>query len=123
MVKLKEASIIKERENFFSQIKKIRVTLSSMFSDFTDVYIADSTPIVICKISRANRSAIRTTDEIKHSFGCRIAHKSRFFGYKLHAVCNRIIELTLKGVIDRDMTYDEYLEDKKIKELQQQMYS
>ena len=80
MVKLKEASIIKERENFFSQIKKIRVTLSSMFSDFTDVYIADSTPIVICKISRANRSAIRTTDEIKHSFGCRIAHKSRYFG-------------------------------------------
>ena len=33
-------------------------------------------------------------------------------------VCNRIIELTPKGVIDRDMTYDEYLEDKKIKELQ-----
>ena len=41
----------------------------------------------------------------------------------LQTVCNRIIELTPKGVIDRDMTYDEYLEDKKIKELQQQMYS
>ena len=26
-------------------------------------------------------------------------------------VCNRIIELTPKGVIDRDMTYDEYLEE------------
>ncbi len=41
----------------------------------------------------------------------------------LETVCNRIIELTPKGVIDRDMTYDEYLSDKKIKELQEQMYS
>mgnify|MGYP003603053934 FL=1 len=41
----------------------------------------------------------------------------------LQTVCNRSIELTPKGAIDRDMTYDEYLEDKKIKELQQQMYS
>ena len=41
----------------------------------------------------------------------------------LETVCNRIIELTHKGIIDRQMTYDEYLADKKIKELQQQMYS
>ena len=41
----------------------------------------------------------------------------------LETVCNRIIELTPKGIIDRDMTYDEYLADKKIKELQEQMYS
>ena len=41
----------------------------------------------------------------------------------LSTVCNRVIELTPKGIIDREMTYDEYLDDKKIKELQQQMYS
>lgn len=41
----------------------------------------------------------------------------------LQTVCNRIIELTPKGIIDREMTYDEYLEDKKVKELQEQMYS
>lgn len=41
----------------------------------------------------------------------------------LQTVCNRIVELTPKGIIDRDMTYDEYLADKKIKEAQQQMYS
>jgi len=40
----------------------------------------------------------------------------------LQTVCNRIIELTPKGIIDREMTYDEYLSDKKVKELQQQMY-
>ncbi len=41
----------------------------------------------------------------------------------LETVCNRVIELTPKGVIDREMTYDEYLSDKKIKELREQMYS
>ncbi|SHI34874.1 ATPase components of ABC transporters with duplicated ATPase domains [Cruoricaptor ignavus] len=41
----------------------------------------------------------------------------------LQTVCNRIIELTPKGIIDREMTYDEYLADKKVKELQAQLYS
>ena len=41
----------------------------------------------------------------------------------LETVCNRVIELTPSGIIDRQMTYDEYLDDKKIKELQLQMYS
>ncbi|SEF78721.1 ATPase components of ABC transporters with duplicated ATPase domains [Halpernia humi] len=41
----------------------------------------------------------------------------------LETVCNRIIELTPKGIIDREMTYDEYLTDKKVKELQAEMYA
>lgn len=41
----------------------------------------------------------------------------------LSTVCNRIIELTPKGIIDRETTYDEYLADKKIKELREKMYS
>ena len=38
-------------------------------------------------------------------------------------VGNRILELTPNGVIDRYMTFDEYLEDPKIKELRDKMYS
>jgi ATPase subunit of ABC transporter with duplicated ATPase domains len=38
-------------------------------------------------------------------------------------VANRIIEITPKGIIDRYMSFDEYLEDKKIKELRTEMYS
>ena len=38
-------------------------------------------------------------------------------------VANRILELTPNGAIDRYMTFDEYLEDDKIKELRQKMYS
>jgi len=41
----------------------------------------------------------------------------------LQTVCNRIIELTPTGIIDREMTYDEYLSDKKVKELREKMYS
>lgn len=41
----------------------------------------------------------------------------------LQTVCNRIVELTPKGIIDREMSYDEYLADKKVRELQEQYYS
>ena len=38
-------------------------------------------------------------------------------------VGNRIIELTPNGVIDRYMTFDEYMSDKKIKEQREKMYA
>ncbi|HXJ97254.1 MAG TPA: ABC-F family ATP-binding cassette domain-containing protein [Gelidibacter sp.] len=38
-------------------------------------------------------------------------------------VGNRIIELTPNGIIDRYMTFDEYMDDKKIQELRQKMYT
>lgn len=38
-------------------------------------------------------------------------------------VGTRVIELTPNGVIDRYMTFDEYMNDKKIKELREKMYS
>ena len=39
-----------------------------------------------------------------------------------HTVANRIIELTPMGIIDRRMTYDEYLEDTTVQELRARMY-
>ncbi len=38
-------------------------------------------------------------------------------------VANRVIELTPKGIIDRYITFDEYYQDAKIKELREKMYS
>ncbi|MFT3796719.1 ABC-F family ATP-binding cassette domain-containing protein [Flavobacterium sp.] len=38
-------------------------------------------------------------------------------------VGNRIVELTPKGVIDRYMTFDDYLDDEKIQELRKKMYA
>jgi hypothetical protein len=37
-------------------------------------------------------------------------------------VANRVIELTPSGVIDRYMTFEEYMGDTKIKELRDKMY-
>ena len=37
-------------------------------------------------------------------------------------VANRIIELTPNGIIDRYMTFDEYMDDKNIQELREKMY-
>ncbi len=40
-----------------------------------------------------------------------------------NSVCNRIIELTPKGIIDRICTYEEYLENEKVQSLRNEMYS
>ncbi|MDO9375033.1 MAG: ATP-binding cassette domain-containing protein [Bacteroidota bacterium] len=41
----------------------------------------------------------------------------------MNTVANRIIEITPKGMIDRLMTYDEYLEDDRVKALKEELYS
>ncbi len=41
----------------------------------------------------------------------------------IETTCNRIIELTPNGIIDRYMTYDEFLDDDKVNELKQKYYS
>ncbi|MEP6262925.1 MAG: ATP-binding cassette domain-containing protein [Gillisia sp.] len=38
-------------------------------------------------------------------------------------VANRVVELTPSGIIDRYTTFDEYMDDKKIKEMRDKMYS
>ncbi len=40
----------------------------------------------------------------------------------INTVCDRIIEITPKGLIDKLMSYDDYISDEKIKELREQMY-
>lgn len=41
----------------------------------------------------------------------------------MQTVANRVIELTPKGIIDRLMTFDEYMEDKRVQELRAEYYS
>ena len=41
----------------------------------------------------------------------------------METVANRIIELTPKGSIDRLMSFDEYLVDKRVQQLREEMYS
>ena len=41
----------------------------------------------------------------------------------IHSVCNRIIELTPNGIIDKLMDYDDYIVDEKVQALREKMYS
>jgi ATPase subunit of ABC transporter with duplicated ATPase domains len=41
----------------------------------------------------------------------------------IETVCNRVIELTPKGIIDKQMDYDDYIVDENIKLLRQKLYS
>lgn len=40
-----------------------------------------------------------------------------------HTIANRVIELTPGGILDKLMTYDEYLEDSRVKEQKEAMYA
>jgi ATPase subunit of ABC transporter with duplicated ATPase domains len=40
----------------------------------------------------------------------------------IQTICNRIIELTPNGIIDRTMDYDDYIMDEKLKEKRNAMY-
>ncbi|GBL36034.1 uncharacterized ABC transporter ATP-binding protein YkpA [Filimonas sp.] len=40
-----------------------------------------------------------------------------------NSVCNRIIELTPNGIIDRICNYEEYLENERVHELKVEMYA
>jgi ATPase subunit of ABC transporter with duplicated ATPase domains len=40
----------------------------------------------------------------------------------MQTVANRVIELTPKGIIDRLMSFDEYLEDERVKYMREEMY-
>jgi hypothetical protein len=41
----------------------------------------------------------------------------------MQTVANRIIELTPRGIIDKLMTYDEYLADDRVKASREELYS
>jgi len=41
----------------------------------------------------------------------------------IQTVCNRVIELTPNGIIDKQMEYDDYITDEKVKEQKERLYS
>jgi ATPase subunit of ABC transporter with duplicated ATPase domains len=41
----------------------------------------------------------------------------------IQSVCNRVIELTPNGIIDKLIDYDDYIADEKIKTLREKMYA
>jgi len=79
----------KRRRKLFGYTEAMRKRLSEMFFDFTDAFIVDSKPTPICNYARAGRSSICSTYNIQPSFGYCASKKSNYYGYKLHAVCDK----------------------------------
>ena len=78
----------KRRRRLFDYMEAIRKRLSGAFAQFTDVFVLDSMPTPICRYARAGRSGICATYAIQPSYGYCASQKSRYYGYKLHAVCD-----------------------------------
>ena len=87
--KIERSVYNKRRRVLCGYLEAIRVSFREKFAEFTDVFIVDSMPFPICKISREKRSGICSTSTILPNFGYCAAQKSKYFGYKLHAVCDK----------------------------------
>lgn len=79
----------RRRRKLFPFIEQIRQSISEEFNRFEEVYIVDSMPLEVCKLSRSSRS--RICREHAHSSpnkGYCASQGANYYGYKLHAVCS-----------------------------------
>ncbi|MBL7765871.1 MAG: ATP-binding cassette domain-containing protein [Chitinophagaceae bacterium] len=95
--------------------EKVRCMLSRMMLQNPNVIVLDepTNHLDLESITAFNNSAIDFPGVILMA-----THDQAF----ANSVCNRIIELTPKGAIDRNCTYEEYLENERVLELRAELY-
>ena len=86
--KIERSVYNKRHRKLVDYIENIRKSLRQKFAHLSNLFIVDSTPVEICRISRAKRSNICATEEIQPTFGYCSAQKKYYYGYKLHLVCD-----------------------------------
>jgi len=106
---LKKASVLSGGE-------KVRCMLSKMMLSGANVLILDepTNHLDLESITALNNGLINYKGTILFS-----SHDHEF----VQTIANRIVEITPKGIIDRQMTYDEYLENEDIQALRKEMWS
>ena len=106
---LKKASVLSGGE-------KVRCMLAKMMLSGANVLLFDepTNHLDLESITSVNNGLINFKGTILF-----VSHDHQF----VQTVANRIIEITPKGLIDRQMTYDEYLESEEIIALRKEMYS
>lgn len=106
---LKKASVLSGGE-------KVRCMLSKMMLHGANVLLLDepTNHLDLESITALNNGMIDYKETMLF-----VSHDHQF----IQTVANRIIEITPNGLIDRQMTYDEYLESEEIKQLREKMYS
>ncbi|WP_026713806.1 ABC-F family ATP-binding cassette domain-containing protein [Flavobacterium daejeonense] len=105
-----------KKSNVLSGGEKVRCMISRMMMERANVLMLDepTNHLDLESITAFNNS-------LKNFKGSVIftTHDHEF----AQTVGNRVVELTPKGVIDRYMTFDEYLDDEKIQEQRKKMYN
>ena len=101
--------------NVLSGGEKVRCMLSRMMMQRANVVLLDepTNHLDLESITAINNSLVKFKGTVLLT-----THDHAF----AQSVGNRIIELTPKGVIDRHMSFDEYMSDIKIKALREKMY-
>lgn len=96
--------------------EKVRCMLSKMMLEGANVFLLDepTNHLDLESITALNNALIDTECTILFT-----SHDHQF----VQTVANRIVEITPSGVIDRMMTYDEYLESAEVKALRERMYA
>jgi len=107
---------IKKKTNVLSGGEKVRCMISKMMLQNPNVVMLDepTNHLDLESITAFNDGMISFPGIVLMT-----THDHQF----MQTVANRIIEITPKGIIDRLCTYDEYLEDPRIKSLQEEMYN
>ena len=107
---------IKKKTNVLSGGEKVRCMISKMMLQNPNVVMLDepTNHLDLESITAFNDGMISFPGIVLMT-----THDHQF----MQTVANRIIEITPKGIIDRLCTYDEYLEDTRIKDLQTEMYN
>lgn len=105
-----------KKSNVLSGGEKVRCMLSRMMMKRANILLLDepTNHLDLESIQALNNSLINFKGTVLFT-----THDHEF----AQTVANRIIEITPNGVIDRYSTFDEYLDDPKVKELRTKMYS
>ena len=107
---------IQKKTNVLSGGEKVRCMVSRMMLQNPNLIILDQ------PTNHLDLESIQSFNEGCQSFPGIVFITSHDHTF-MQTVANRIIELTPKGIIDRLMTFDEYLEDARVKELRAEMYA
>jgi ATPase subunit of ABC transporter with duplicated ATPase domains len=107
---------ILKKTSVLSGGEKVRCMLSKMMIQNPNLLILDepTNHLDLESIIAFNDSMVAFTGTVLFT-----THDHQF----MQTVANRIIEITPKGMIDKLMTYDEYLADDRVKEQREEMYS
>jgi ATPase subunit of ABC transporter with duplicated ATPase domains len=101
--------------NVLSGGEKVRCMLSRMMLQDPNVVILDE------PTNHLDLESIQSFNESMSSFKGIVLLTSHDHTF-LQTVANRVIELTPGGIIDRLMSFDEYLEDARVKQLREELY-